>query len=277
MTDLSPSEETQAAGEALYVARPVADVPPGDGVESPRPRPWGFWGTIGWVALMFMATVVPTVVMVLIKAGEVIHTSGAEIDEALPQITDSGWFLAVVILITFVVVVAVAALAVRLKRWSFKEYLSLHKPTRRQVLWSLAGLAVLIVMQELLAFVAGVPSVPEFMRHSYRTAGSLPLLLLAFVIIAPLYEELVFRGFMYRGWEASIGPAATVILTTALFAVIHTQYDWVGMVGVGLFGLYAGLLRWRTGSTLLCFTVHAATNLVATVQVMVVVEFMQQA
>ncbi len=53
------------------------------------------------------------------------------------------------------------------------------------------------------------------------------LLWLAVVVVTPLGEETLFRGFLYRGWLQSPRDAWLVIVVTALFwALIHVQYDW---------------------------------------------------
>jgi len=41
-----------------------------------------------------------------------------------------------------------------------------------------------------------------------------------------LFEELFFRGFLFRGLSSSfMGPVGAVLVTSALWALIHTQYD----------------------------------------------------
>ena len=53
---------------------------------------------------------------------------------------------------------------------------------------------------------SGRAIVPPFVIDAYRSArdsGTIWLLVIALVIAAPLTEEIVFRGFMYRGLAAS--------------------------------------------------------------------------
>ena len=44
---------------------------------------------------------------------------------------------------------------------------------------------------------------PAVWAQTYASAGSLPLLLLALVVVAPIFEETLFRGFLFRGLAAS--------------------------------------------------------------------------
>lgn len=57
----------------------------------------------------------------------------------------------------------------------------------------------------------------------WLTAGFLPLLIFVVVVIAPLTEEVVFRGFMYRGLADRWGAAPAVLITAGLWALAHTQ------------------------------------------------------
>lgn len=72
-------------------------------------------------------------------------------------------------------------------------------------------------------------------------------------VVAPLVEELFFRGLTYSALAKRWNPAAAVIGSTVLFAVLHFQTDdtFVGGVllvaNIFLVGLVLGLLRFWTG------------------------------
>jgi membrane protease YdiL (CAAX protease family) len=100
----------------------------------------------------------------------------------------------------------------------------------------------------------------------YRKAsamGTAPLLLALAVIGAPLFEEIVFRGFVYRGWsQTRLGVVATIVISSILFGLMHVEYTWVGMLDTMVFGLIAGWARWRSGTLVLPILLHAANNLI---------------
>lgn len=82
-------------------------------------------------------------------------------------------------------------------------------------------------------------------------------------LLAPLAEELLFRGALF-GWLASHLPlSVAVVLTAALFAGAHLLPTLFPLLFV--FGLAATLVRARTGSTLNSFAMHATQNTVAVV------------
>ena len=109
-----------------------------------------------------------------------------------------------------------------------------------------------------------------FQLQSYTTAaaeGWLPAMAFAAIIVAPAGEELMFRGFLFRGFvrsERSAWPAIVVI--SLLWAALHIQYDWAGMLQIFVVGLFLGWVRWTSGSTLLTFLLHALFNLEGTME-----------
>ena len=116
-----------------------------------------------------------------------------------------------------------------------------------------------------------------FQQQSYATAAAegwlLPMFLGA-VIVAPAGEEIMFRGFLFRGWarsERSAWPAIVVI--SMLWAALHVQYDWTGILQIFVIGLFLGWMRWRSGSTLLTFFLHTLFNLEGTLETVLQIRF----
>jgi hypothetical protein len=91
------------------------------------------------------------------------------------------------------------------------------------------------------------------------------VLWLAFVVVAPVGEEITFRGFLFRGWAASrLGVSGTILLSALTFTALHAHYDWFETLQVFLIGTLFGWLRWRSGSTTLTILLHLVANLLAT-------------
>ncbi len=81
------------------------------------------------------------------------------------------------------------------------------------------------------------------------------------VVATPIGEEILFRGFLFRGWLQSPRDVWPVIVVTSLlWALIHVQYDWYVIGQVFAFGLLLGWMRWATGSTILTILLHALIN-----------------
>lgn len=80
----------------------------------------------------------------------------------------------------------------------------------------------------------------------------------AFVVAAPVCEETLFRGIMFRGFAARFGPVLAIILTTVPFAVLHGSLVRVGLMVV--VGAYFGLIVWLTGNLWAGILAHAVNN-----------------
>jgi membrane protease YdiL (CAAX protease family) len=94
-----------------------------------------------------------------------------------------------------------------------------------------------------------------------RASGALVLLLFIIVVAAPVAEEVLFRGFLYRGFAASrLGPFGAVVLTSAGWALAHPQYDWPIFTEVFCIGLLYGWIRQRGGSTTSTIILHGIQN-----------------
>jgi uncharacterized protein len=84
------------------------------------------------------------------------------------------------------------------------------------------------------------------------------------VVFAPAFEEAFFRGFLLVGLKDSkIGSIGAVCLTAAVWASLHFQYDFYGMLTVLVLGIVLGTVRLRTGSLWSSILIHSFWNLIA--------------
>jgi uncharacterized protein len=153
------------------------------------------------------------------------------------------------------------------RRAALRRWLGLGRPTFRQVaLWVAVAFAVL-AFYEWLARLLDRPPLPDFMVEFHASAGWLPGLLFVVVVLAPLVEEVLFRGFMLPGLAAGRGgPWGAILVTALVFAIVHTQYDLFDMSAVLALGLLLGAARWYSGSLWLALGLHVAINGVAAAQ-----------
>jgi uncharacterized protein len=166
--------------------------------------------------------------------------------------------------------VQLLALAARQRGWRASEYLGWIVPNPRDAAVTFAVFVALILATDALYYLLNIYGVPPVQINNYRSAreaGVLVILWIAVIVVAPLSEEILFRGFLYRGWARSpraVVPAVLVI--SALWAILHRQYDWLGILQIFLQGLVLGWARWRSGSTMLTFAMHAFGNAWSTVE-----------
>jgi membrane protease YdiL (CAAX protease family) len=231
--------------------------------------PWGFWGSLGWGA--FAAATGWFVVFVYATIWLLTHGLRVVNSE------DPAFAVTTGILIVSAPLV-VLAIASKVRRFSLRDYFALNGFSRRDLVIGLICLIALIVgfgiIETLLAIDGGSKHVEATYRAA-KAAGMLPMLWLSVVVVAPVTEELFFRGFLHRGWALSwLGVSGTIVLTSALWAVLHQQYNVFGILLIFVMGLIFGWLRQRSGSTLLPMVLHTLNNLLATVLVTVQVEWL---
>jgi membrane protease YdiL (CAAX protease family) len=79
------------------------------------------------------------------------------------------------------------------------------------------------------------------------------------VLWAPLVEETMFRGALYRAVRSPLGAAGAAVLTAAFFAVMHA-YAPLQLILVGTLGLVFALMREWRGSLIPSITAHCLHN-----------------
>jgi membrane protease YdiL (CAAX protease family) len=78
------------------------------------------------------------------------------------------------------------------------------------------------------------------------------------VLIAPVFEEIIFRGLILRGLSARYSPLYGIILSSALFTQLYLT-----LIDTFLFALFIGWVYHRTQNLLYCILMHSAVNAVA--------------
>jgi membrane protease YdiL (CAAX protease family) len=230
---------------------------------------WGYWATAAWAVVAFLVgQFVALAVVVFWRSGEYYAVLDTPYDGILVTLS---------VVIANPISILIILLAVRLAKSNPINYLGLHWPKPRDVITGLILLVGLIALSDALFYVIGHALVPPFQLQSYTTAaaaGWLPAMLVAAIIVAPAGEEMMFRGFLFRGFarsERSTLPA--IVAISVLWAALHGQYDWIDMLDIFVIGLFLGWMRWRSGSTLLTFLLHVLINLEATVETLLRMHF----
>jgi len=182
----------------------------------------------------------------------------------LPDFSGDGAAVALIIAVSTPVEVGLLALFARRAGASAADYLGLIWPRRGEVVFGVSVLVALMVAGNVVSWLLGRSLVTTFQLDIYTTAnadGWLLLLWLAIVVATPIGEEILFRGFLFRGWLRSQRDAWPVIVVTSLlWAGIHLQYDLYTLGQIFVFGLFLGWVRWATSSTILTILLHALIN-----------------
>jgi len=237
--------------------------------------PWKFWATVAWTAAtlaVWVAVQVLVFIAVLFYLGIGDDASSSDIE----KLASHAVVVSLIAILAAPAQIGVVALAIRFARCRFAEYLALVRPSRTYLWIGLACLVVLLPFADLVTWMSGRAIVPPFVIEAYKSArdtGTIWLLTIALTVAAPLTEEIVFRGFMYRGLAASrFGVAGAILVPSAIWSVMHVQYEGFFIVQIFLLGAVFGVLRWKSGSTWLTIVLHAMVNLSSLLQTVYFVE-----
>lgn len=227
---------------------------------------WGAWATLGWSVVIMAAFALAQLAVARVYL-ELVDSGG---QEARALVYD-GDLVALATLATALLGVPLVLGVMKLKRGArLADYLPLHAPPRRVLLGWLGLMALAIAASDLTSWLSDRAIVPQFMRQVYASADRPVLLVAALVLAAPLFEEVLFRGFMLGGLARSrIGAAGAVALTAAAWAALHLQYDWYGVVTIVVFGVLLGAARVHAGTLLVPLLLHALANGFATLEAIV--------
>jgi membrane protease YdiL (CAAX protease family) len=234
----------------------------------PQTPPWGIPATIGWLVLAFLlSALAATSVYGIIQGG------------ALPSKTTTfdGTLIAIGALTSIPVQVGVLAFAAQLRGWPAALYLGFNLPKRGEIVFAALCVLAIDLLFDFSLYATGRDLVPSFQLEAYQTAkdgGSLAAMILAIVVVAPIGEEAVFRGFLYRGLVRPGHEILAVVAIALAWALLHVQYDWLGMLQIFALGLILGWFRWASGSTTLTVIMHVLINLEAMIETVIKVEWM---
>lgn len=103
-------------------------------------------------------------------------------------------------------------------------------------------------------------TLPDELGVDKSTAALVAVCVLV-TVVAPIAEELFFRGFFFgalRNWH---GPWLAALLTGLVFGAIHAPGTPAGyLLPLAMLGFMLCVVRWRTGSLVPCIALHAINN-----------------
>lgn len=110
-----------------------------------------------------------------------------------------------------------------------------------------------------------LPPIPERVLESYSqsaeisTSGSLIIMLITIVIVAPIVEEIIFRGLILSRLNKAMNTTVALIISSLLFAILHGHILWIAYTFV--LGILFGIVAIKTESILPSIILHMSFNL----------------
>ncbi|HEV8494485.1 MAG TPA: CPBP family intramembrane glutamic endopeptidase [Candidatus Angelobacter sp.] len=269
---VSSVELVQAPAPVIEPARPPAVEPSGATVD------------IVDVVLVSLMAVIAFVVFGSIGVGIFMYTHhlhGPGTRAMEDAIAKNAFFVVSTQLVTYLAIVGFMAFLV----WT-RHRMSLS----RAIQWNLPGQRLAINALMIGAALAMVSDIGEVVFHRW-IPDSLPiteyfkdrpsaLLLASFaILVAPLMEELLFRGFLYPALARWTGPFISVVVTASAFAMLHGAqlgYSWAPLLLIFIVGVTLTVTRVVTRSVATGVIVHMTYNFALLLQTYIVTHGFRQ-
>jgi len=240
---------------------------------SPRLH-WGGTATLLFgmgIACVFL--VIQIIVIGIFTGLEASSQQAADVEKIVDGLINNGFVLSIGSVATTFVCVPLIFLIIKLKHGvTIRDYLGIRFIKIKAFFPWAAMIVLFLICYDLFTHAIGRPIVPEFMITAYKTAKVQPLFWTALIVMAPISEEIFFRGFLFKGFQSTfLKTTGTVLLTSLLWAVIHTQYDYYDITAIFIMGVILGVARIKSKSILTTIYLHGFMNLVATIETAVVV------
>lgn len=150
-----------------------------------------------------------------------------------------------------------------LRRYSWQETFQVKKAS-----WGMIALSVLLgVLAQPIVSVVTLPF--EWALSKIGESPMLPvpqtptemwIFGITVIVVAPLIEEPMFRGFVQQGWRR-VGMWWAVLIAGGLFGILHGQLS--GLVGLILVGILLGVVAYKSGSIIPAMVMHGTFNAIS--------------
>lgn len=223
---------------------------------------WGPWATLVWGVLVVMAFMFTQLIIMLLYRELLLP--GKVANEIM--LNGDAISFAEIIAACFAISLVFTIILFR-RGYSIQAYLRLYSVSKRLILNYLGIMLLVFALMFLASEITNHPT-PQVMIDIYASAKYPAVLWFALIIAAPLFEEILFRGFMFEGLQASaFGVGFAAVITSAIWAVIHMQYGAYEMLVIFLFGLLLCYAKVKSGSLYVPIMMHITMNLVATIEI----------
>ena len=116
-------------------------------------------------------------------------------------------------------------------------------------------LALSIVIEP---FITVIP-MPDFMKELFESMMKNDIYSVIMVaVMAPIFEEIIFRGFILNGLLKNYSPTKAILWSATLFGIVHLN-PWQ-FIGAFIIGAVIGWLYWKTNSIIPGMLIHFVNN-----------------
>ena len=237
---------------------PVLDPMPITAVPLERPFPaWRFWDVVAILIFTLVAILVFTLGALFIARTLPQYRNASFTELATNAIVVIGAQTAAYPIVLLFIFVLVRTRS----RQSFAKAIQWHWPGQLSIGFLIGGVVLALVVENLARFLPIPKSLP--MDTYFKDPTSAYLMAAFGITLAPLLEELFFRGLLYPLLGRAFGVVTGVALTAAAFAAIHGAqlgYAWAPVLSIFVVGVAFTVVRVRTSSVAASFLMHCGYN-----------------
>jgi membrane protease YdiL (CAAX protease family) len=214
----------------------------------------------GWVRWPDAAAAFVLCIWFVMLGREALAEEGARVVEFRHVVGSALTYASLVIFIVGALVYRNEPLA-RVFGWSSCGFVS---ALSRALFCLLAAYPLLMLVQSMVYRSSGGDVTPqdvvEFLRNAQTLRDRSAILAMA-VVIAPLSEEVIFRGFLYPVGKRYFGPFASAVMTALLFALLHGHMP--SIPALFTLALCLSLAYEKTSSILVPVLMHSVFNAIS--------------
>ena len=224
------------------------------------PRPWGLAATFGLSVVIWYTMELLQAAMGL-SMDTVLNVWGVVDPTENTQALNFAIITCITTLLCGALVFAAAGLRDGLEP---RTYLALGPVSGRQLLHWLIITAIIVAQTDAALYYVKGELLPAQWIEIYRSVQSPLLFWFALVVATPIFEELLFRGFIFEGIRRSpLGGLGAVAITAIAWTIVHHEPDAMEFAIIFIIGVMLGVARLRTGSVLLTIAMHMLHNLIS--------------
>lgn len=214
------------------------------------------------VGVIVIGQIAPILVVEAMSGGKAISSSQEAGPEAIIELMEGSG--ATILLLSQACLGLLTIGVASLYRARFQDVLSLEPPAggRRVYLYAILLMVPLLLIVNAVTYTLspdGFTADFEQFAKMARTAQPVTAFL-AIAIGAPLWEEMLFRGFLLAPLVGPLGFWPAAVFVSGAWTVMHIGYSMVGLIEVFLIGLYFSWLLRQTGSLWVTIACHALYN-----------------
>lgn len=247
------------------------EFPPAEKVKKIRSKEWGVWSVIKFV-IAFMLAQIPVyfISSLLTKIVSLLFFPENIVGEYYFNKYYDEFFEKTFSLLAYFVPIALIYYSVVKRHGNdFFEALKLSRISKKEVIFYTKISIAIVLAVGAFGILIEITPLKDYIPESvpldeYFNKGYFELAFFSFmVILVPIQEELIFRGFVFQGLRNKFSPLTSATIVTILFTYLHSwQLGGSTILLIPIFGIAILLIyiRIKTDSLTKCIIVHQIYN-----------------